>query len=197
MKKVFLCTIVCISSLMAVAQNKFSVGPAAGFGWTSMSNYPDTKFKVAGSFGLTAVYSAVENFGIGMDLKYSFEGAKFGPGTTNNSIDLNYVRIPLKAIYFFNKYGSKVRPKIYAGPSFGILSSAKYNDADIKSSVENFDIGVLLGAGLNIKMVEKTWFNLDLGYTHGLKNVVKDDPLVTTNYKNRNLQLNVGVTFGL
>ncbi|HEX8278990.1 MAG TPA: outer membrane beta-barrel protein, partial [Segetibacter sp.] len=137
-----------------------------------------------------SVYSAAEHFGIGLDVKYSFEGAK--TSTPANEWDLHYLRIPLKAIYFFNDYGNKVRPKIFAGPSFGILSSSKINDVNVKSTTESFDFGILGGVGVNIRMVKNTWFNTDLTYTHGIKEINS-----TGDYSNRNLMLNVGVNFGL
>jgi outer membrane protein W len=191
MKKVLLAMVIVSSiSLGAKAQSKFSLGPTAGFGSTTISNLNNSKFKAAAAVGLSSVYSAAEHFGIGLDVKYSFEGAK--TSTPEMEWDIHYLRIPLKAIYFFGDYGNKVRPKIFAGPSFGILSSSKVNDVDVKSSTESFDFGALGGVGLNIRMVKNTWFNTDLTYTHGIKEV---NP--TADYSNRNLMLNVGVNFGL
>ncbi len=198
MKKVSVGIIFClVCNFAAYAQSKFSFGPTAGVGSTSISNIPDSKFKLAGSAGLSLVYSAIEHFGVGMDVKYSFEGAKVESTLGKSELDLNYVRIPLKAIYFFNNNGNKVRPKIFAGPSFGFLTSAKANDVDVKSQYESFDIGLLLGAGLNYRIVNKTWFNADLSYTHGMKDITPNMVLDTDNNQNRNLQLNVGVNFGL
>ncbi len=177
--------------------SKFSIGPTAGFGWTSLSNFDDSKYKAAGSFGLSAVYSAVEHFGIGLDLKYSFEGAKKDAANNRtDEFDINYVRIPLKAIYFFNKYGDNVRPKLFAGPSFGILSSSKINDVDQKANTESFDVGLIAGGGLNFRLADRTWFSTDVSYTHAFSNAYKKD-FYSVDHKNRNVQLNVGVNFGL
>ena len=191
MKKIFLAMVITASmSMGAKAQGKFSIGPTAAFGGTTISNLDNSKFKAAAAVGLSSVYSAAEHFGIGLDVKYSFEVAK--TSTPANEWDLHYLRIPLKAIYFFNDYGNKVRPKVFAGPSFGILSSSKINDVNVKSTTESFDFGVLGGVGVNIRMVKNTWFNTDLTYTHGIKEINS-----TGDYSNRNLMLNVGVNFGL
>lgn len=186
----FICTSLCFT---AVAQSKFSLGPNAGFGHSWVSNTDKAKFKLAANAGLALVYSATEHFGIGLDAKYSYEGVKTGSGTSG-SLDLNYFRIPLKAIYFFNNYGNQFRPKIFAGPSFGFLSSGKRNDIDEKSLYNSSDFGITAGAGFNYRLVSNSWFTADLNYLHGLSDVTKND---APKNHNRNLQLNVGVNFGL
>jgi hypothetical protein len=174
------------------AQSRFSIGPAAGLGHSWVSGYKNTKFKLAANAGVSLVFSASEHFGIGLDAKYSFEGLK-GSGS-NSAVDLNYFRLPLKAIYFFNNYGNKLRPKIYAGPSFGFLSSAKAASVDIKKTVNSTDVGLTAGAGFNYRLVKNTWFNADLNYLHGFSNVIKSSAIHT---HNRNIGINVGVNFGL
>lgn len=192
MKKLVLAVIISSSFCFAVnAQSKFSIGPSAGFGHTWVSNTNNTQFKLAANAGLSLVYSATQHFGIGLDAKYSYEGVKTGSA---NALDLNYFRFPLKAIYFFNDYGNALRPKIFAGPSFGFLSSAKANGADVKNQFNSSDIGITGGVGLNYRLAQKTWFNADISYLNGLSNITKNAS--SKNY-NRNLQLNVGVNFGL
>lgn len=196
MKKLSLALVIiinlCLAGVTANAQSKFSLGPNAGFGHSWVSNYNDAKFKLATHAGLSLVYSATEHFGVGLDGKYSYEGVK-RPGS-NNSLDLNYFRFPLKAIYFFNNYGDNLRPKIYVGPSFGFLSSAKLGTANVKKSFNSFDVGVTAGVGLNYRLSKNTWFNADFNYLHGLSHVAKSSVEKT---KNRNLGLNAGVNFGL
>lgn len=201
MKK-FLLLLVISSGLFvnAKAQSKFSIGPNAGVGMSWISNDGDAKAKLAGNVGLSTVYSATEHFGLGLDLKYSFEGVK--SKTDNSSLDMNYVRIPLKAIYFFNGYGDKLRPKIAIGPSFGFLTSAKAKDGsgpsvDVKEIFNSFDLGVTAAAGLNYKLVSNTWLNLDVSYLHGISDIIKNNTSGSDASHNRNIQLNVGVNFGL
>ena len=198
MKK-FLLALVIVSSvsLATQAQSKFSIGPTVGYGASTISNLNNSKFKAAAAVGLSTVYSAAEHFGLGLDVKYSFEGAKVQNGSTETEFDLHYVRIPLKAIYFFGDYGKSVRPKIFAGPSFGFLSSSKENtnggnDIDRKSTTESFDFGLVGGVGLNYRLVKNTWLNTDVSYTHGIKEIN-----ATGDLSNRNVMLNVGVNFGL
>ena len=177
-------------SYAAVAQSKFSLGPNAGLGHSWVSNTNNAGFKLAANAGLSLVYSATEHFGIGLDAKYSFEGVK---AKGNTGLDLNYFRLPLKAIYFFNGYGNAFRPKIFAGPSLGFLSSAKSGDTDVKSAFNSSDIGITAGVGFNYRLVQNTWFNADLNYLHGLSDVTKGSEV----NHNRNIGINVGVNFGL
>ena len=194
MKKLLLAVIICSSFCFpAMAQSKFSLGPNAGFGHTWVSNSNNAKFKLAANAGVAMVYSATEHFGIGLDAKYSYEGVKTGSGAAN-ARDLNYFRFPLKAIYFFNNYGNQFRPKIFAGPSFGFLSSAKVNSVNVKSLYNSSDVGITAGAGFNYRLVKNSWFTADINYLHGLSDVTKEAAIKN---HNRNLQLNVGVNFGL
>lgn len=203
MKKVLLALVISSGfSLVAGAQSKFSLGPNAGVGGSWISKMNNSTTKLAGNVGLSLVYSAAEHFGIGVDTKYSFEGGKSKSGNNEYNLDLNYVRIPVKAIYFFNSYGNKLRPKVAVGPSFGFLTSANaslqtgnaatsYN-TNVKSSFNSFDFGVLGSVGLNYRLVKNTWLNADVSYVHGISDLQPN-----TDMHNRNLGVNVGVNFGL
>jgi hypothetical protein len=201
MKKVLLVIMISMGfSLVTSAQSKFSIGPNAGIGTSWLDNTPNRKSKLAGNAGISMVYSAAEHFGIGLDAKYSFEGGKYSIGNQTVTADLNYFRVPLKAIYFFGTYGNRVRPKVYVGPSFGFLTGGKTtievpNISSIvresKDIYKTFDLGVTAGAGLNIRMVKNTWFNADINYLHGISD------LTSAEEHNRNLGINVGVNFGL
>ncbi len=196
-KGVFIIAVVFASCSFVGAQSKFSLGPTAGVGFSSLSNVENSKSKLSGSAGLSMVYSAVEHFGIGVDVKYSFEGTTVEFNGLKSSLDLDYVRIPIKATYFFNKYGNKLRPKIFAGPSLGFLTKAKEDGVQNKTDYNSFDLGLLLGIGLNYRLVNKTWFNADFTSTSGLSDVTKNTTFNNDKNANRNFQLNVGVNFGL
>ncbi len=201
MKKHFLVIILLTGCLAATAQSKFSIGPNAGVGssWiTNSTAYANSK--LSGDAGISMVYSAAEHFGIGADVKYAFEGAKTD-ATDPVSLNLNYIRVPLKAIYFFNKYGDRLRPKVSIGPSFGFLGTAKTETdngtkTDVKSNFNSFDFGVAAAAGVNYKLVSSTWLHIDLNYLHGISDIRKNDN-VGDGVHNRNVRLNVGVNFGI
>src|SRR4051794_7591369 len=148
MKKLFLALVISIVCMLNTnAQSKFSLGPNVGVGASWLDNTPNKKTKPAINGGLSLVFSATEHFGIGLDAKYSLEGGKYSSNNQNTIADLNYLRLPLKAVYFFGKYGNRVRPKVYVGPSFGFLaggktkieSSAAKIEVESKDYYESFD----------------------------------------------------------
>lgn len=201
MKKVLMVLVIssCVS-FVAGAQSKFSLGPSAGVGSSWLDNTSNRKSKAAGNAGLSLVYSAAEHFGIGVDAKYSFEGGKYSLNNETTTANLNYVRVPLKFMYFFNNYGNRIRPKVFAGPSFGFLAGGTTKietpvltrELKSKDYYKSFDLGLTAGAGLNIRMVKNTWFNADVTYLHGLTDIRP-----TSKQHNRGIGANVGVNFGL
>lgn len=209
MKKYVLGLVLSIMSLAAVAQSN-SLGINAGFGHSWIKNYSDAQFNPHGNFGASFVHSTKSSFGFGADLKFSLEGAQeeYVSGGTKyeHTTDLNYVRVPLKAIWFFGKYGQKVRPKIHLGPSLGFLVGANdkivnttngniVSDRKSDDDYHNFDIGVLAGIGFNYRLVKNTWFTTDLNYYTGFKDISQNPG--TAKHINNNLALNIGVNWGI
>ena len=200
------------SVISKLSAQTLSIGPTGSFGHSWISNVDgDTKFNPYWNAGLSFIYSTKTSFGIGADVKYSAEGNKrdfqtIGPADglidVTGTINANYIRVPLKLIYFGGKYGNTVRPKVYVGPSFGFLTSANqiYHELngktkqDIKRFMKSFDFGVSAGAGLNFKLASKTWLNTDLAFYQGLSNITKNEGRTQ---HNANLGVNVGLLFGL
>ncbi len=180
---------------------EFSLGPVVGVNYASITNAPnDARGLVGLNAGLALVYSTEEHWGIGLDLKYSGEGMVVEQRGITAKTQLNYVRVPLKFIYFFNKFGDDFRPKIYVGPSFGLLAGGKTerfteigtfktNSTDL---YEKFDVGALFGTGFNYRIAPGAWLNVDVAYAHGLSDVSK-----TGKAYNRNLLASIGVAWGL
>lgn len=196
--KHFVLTLSAMFSLAFVhAQLNLSVGPNAGFGhaWTSGSG--DNRYHPAGNFGVAVVYSHNNHVGLGLDLKYSIEGGKKEFANVDVTTRLNYLRIPIKGIYFFRDYGASFRPKISLGPSFGFLVGGKKEvgsvETDAKDLYNSFDFGLLGSAGFHYNLVTNTWLHFDVSYYHGLSDVSET---AETN-KNRNIGVNVGVAFGI
>jgi hypothetical protein len=137
---------------------------------------------------------------VGLDLKYSGEGMKTKLRGETATTRLNYVRIPIKLIYFFNNFGNDFRPKIYVGPSLGILAGGETKlflpsgtaKVDSKDLYEDVDLGLLFGTGFNYRIASGTWLNVDLAYGHGFTDIAK-----TGDAYNRNFSLNVGLAWGL
>lgn len=205
MKKILIAASVFFLTTQAKAQNlSFGLTGGLGHSWTNAeTGTADKRFHTAYNLGGKMVYSFVTNWGISGDLKFSSEGQTVGNNADNKSVvRANYLRIPIQGIYFFGKFGDRVRPKISIGPSFGILVGGKSrlitNGDEVfqkktSDDIKSFDFGFTVAGGGNVRIAPATWLNLDLSYYHGLADIAKS----TANVKNRNLGINIGVTFPL
>ena len=194
----------------ATAQN-LSLGKTAAFNHTWLTNTGGDKYFNPGfNAGAQLVYSFNPNWGIGADVTFSMEGVRskttMGDGQHIYDATLNYIRVPLKGIYFFGKLGDRLRPKVFAGPSVGFLvggstkNFTENNSGDrflvdkVKSKevYRNVDLGVLVGAGLNYRIMKATWLTADVNYTNGLVDLSRS---AGTWSASRGLAVSMGVTF--
>jgi len=218
MKKFVLAVLCGIAALNLSAQD-WSFGPKAGINISNFTNADDSKSLTGLNAGGFIVYSIVENFGVSAEVLYSGEGAKYTYTTTEDNatvktedkLRLNYVRIPLLWNIFFGHLGDNIRPKIFLGPSFGLLtgvensmtitttdngytttSETKNHD---KSGIASFDLSAIFGAGLNFKLGEKMWLNFDARYSIGATDIneVKQDKAI----ENNGFSGSLGLAFGL
>lgn len=197
MKQLMLTAAAIVSFAVTHAQLNLSAGPNAGFGHTWTSGNGDNKYQPAGNFGVAVVYSHNNHVGLGLDLKYSIEGGKKEFANVDVTTRLNYLRIPVKGIYFFRDYGASFRPKISLGPSFGFLVGGKQEvgsvETDAKDLYNSFDVGLLGSAGFHYNLVTNTWLHFDVSYYHGFSDISD----ASEKNKNRNIGVNVGVAFGI
>lgn len=202
----------------------FTFGPRAGLNISNFSGADDSETKAGLLAGGFLVYSFQEHFGVSVDALYSVEGAQFTERITANNttikIDndyaLNYLRLPVQANVFFGEFGNRLRPKITLGPSVGFLLSAKNNfksvttdgnggsvtledKDDVKSDFKGIDFGAIVGAGLNYRLTDAVWWNLDLRYYLGATNIDDDNNNSGNNndLKNNSFSVSLGIGFGL
>lgn len=181
-----------------------SLGPIGGFGhsWTSNMN---NRFKPSAHLGIAMTYSRFEHWGWGTELTASHEGYSTAIGNQTFTYDPTYLRMTPKAYYFFGNHGDNIRPKIYLGPSVAYkVAEDRYvggpNNSDIRYTdrgsymINDWDLGVDVGAGVNIKVAPYTWLNLDADYYHGLLDVTRMNGI---NNMNRSLRANAGVMIGI
>jgi hypothetical protein len=221
MKKKIILAALLVSNFAAVKSQTLTIGPRVGINISSLSNREDMKAKVGLSAGGFAMYSFVENFGVGIDALYSREGAQYvyeikdGDDLTRYKYhdDLNYLRFNIPVTYFFRKKEDSFRPKIFAGPSLAFLLSAK-NKSELISSTGNSnvtirnstmtvtdqykrtDFGALIGAGFNVKLAEAIWFDFDAAYHIGAVDIPKNTLPGADPIHNQGFSLLAGVGFG-
>jgi outer membrane protein W len=199
------------AAIVTKAQN-VTIGPSVGINHSWLSEFENKQFKPGLNAGVFVIYSIDPHWALGADVRYSMEGVK--TKNENNQLvntykaNLNYIRIPVKGIYFFGQKGNDFRPKLYAGPSLGFLvggeaslesksSTATQTLYKIKSkeNYNSFDFGVVVGTGFNYRIHKKgIWLNFDLNYTHGFLDLSKNTDI---NNANRNLMASVGIGFPL
>lgn len=212
MKKILLSGILLLS-VLAVNAQRTSIGVTAGAGTAWMSDTKnDVVFNPAFNAGATLVYSTEKHWGFGVDVKYSREGVKYTyPGlgvfygqTMTSKVGSDYIRVPLRVIYFFNSYDKTFRPNISVGPSFGFLTGGEIRNYDgydnlrgkslVKDSFDAFDLGVQATLGASFMLSDGVWLSADLAYYHGL---LQQNQNGSSNMMNRNLGINLGLRFGI
>lgn len=202
-----LCSLTSVFAKSGSMASHISVGPVVslGHGWiTDAPNHTDFKLSPAAGIGL--VYSRNIHWGVGTQLLVSHEGFKEElPAGNGNNYDVTYnpvyPRLPVQVIYFFGNYGNRVRPKIYAGPSFALKVDEKhfYNNDESERAMnandifKRADVGLSAGVGANIRLSRLTWLNLDAGYYNGIIDAANG----YRSNMNRNIRLNVGLMWGL
>lgn len=190
---VFICT-VCIMPF-ASAQ-KVSFGPMVGANFATISDVPNAEVNTGLAAGVFLNYSIDENFGLGIKGLFS----QLGTMVENSSAEtnLNYIQLPLSAIYYFGKRGDTFRPKVFLGPYLGVLLTANDQNGneilglDGKNAFNTADFGGQIGVGFNYSMKERGWINFDAGYSTSLANITDHN---TLNYKNNAFFVSLGYSF--
>ncbi len=102
-------------------------------------------------------YNISEVFGIQPELLYSMRGATEDDEEGEIESTLDYIEIPLLLMVNIPTEG-KIKPMLYAGPTFSFLMSAEVESIDVKDYVKSTDIGILAGAGIGYKMTSGLLF---------------------------------------
>jgi outer membrane protein W len=203
MKKILIMTALLLINSAVFSQDApakpiktLSLGPSVGFGHTGIRNTVGTDiFKPSWSAGLIFNYSSRKHVGFSADVLWSMEGARIETGGMEADLTLQYIRVPLKVVYYFGEFEDNFRPKVTLGPSMGFLLFA---DSDVENleNVEQtnlynvFDIGLNASLGFNWKLATNIWLNTDFNYYTGFTTI-------RFNQYNSNFGVKLGVAFGL
>jgi outer membrane protein W len=167
-KKIIILSSILVACISPVMSQTLSIGPVVGVNVSKFTPNQYSKNLAGLSVGALANYSVNEKVGLSAKVLFSQLGSKF---TNSGAINrLNYLQMPISLVYYFGIPGDKFRPKIYAGPYFGTLLSAKNENKNRIVDTQNndvykkLDLGGQLGLGFNYSLKDRTWLNLDLGY---------------------------------
>jgi hypothetical protein len=183
------------------------IGPNVGVGNTWVSNLlPVRKMKAGGNIGLSFLYARDANFGYSADLAIAAEGHKRDSVNeekhyvVTQSVTPLYLRLPLRVYYMFME-GHLFRPMIFAGPSFAYKLGEYSEENKVTGSIfmrnvsndfRMFDVGVHAGAGMSVRMADKSRVNLTFCYYQGLTDAVATNERFN---RNENLSVNLSLLF--
>lgn len=119
-----------------------------------------------------------EKFSIQPELLFNMVGSK----VEDSEFKMSYISIPVMF-----KYSPAPIFNIQAGPQFGFLMGAKLDDEDFKDNFKGLDLGVGIGAGVDLPM----GLNFTLRYVLGLSDI-GDGELSEVTVKNNVLQASIG-----
>ncbi|MBP0904070.1 porin family protein [Mariniflexile gromovii] len=216
LKKTIILTTIILSAMSIQAQIKYGVQTRGILNKSSFKTEgdesPEKEWKLGYGIGVFAEIPLKNNFylrpslnyqqkGTKMDLDLSIEGAS---GTQKAEIKLEYIEMPILFVFNLNKW------YIGAGPSLGYGISGK---AEISQAIEGntetlyykpfkkvedgglgfnqFDLS--LNAIIGLHIFDKGM--IQLGYLHGLSNVVNTDEFKDDTFKNRSVILTLGYCF--
>ena len=111
---------------------------------------------------------------------YSVKGDSESSGGYTASTRMAYIDVPVVAKIGF-RHDSPARPSLFLGPSLAINLSANSKlegegnefDVDIKDDVRTFDLGLVVGGGVDFAVGKRT-VGVELRYSKGLSNIAGD-----------------------
>ncbi len=173
MKKILF--FICLLGAVVTAQAQLKFGAKVGLNISNVTgDIEDTKSKVGPLFGVFAFYSVSDKLAIQPELLYSMQGCKVdaytgdGYETEEVKLHLDYLLVPIM-VKFYPITGLSLQ----AGPQFGFLTRAKFDDEDLKDDVKKFDFALNLGAGYELE----NGLGIDLRYGFGLTDANKEDEM--------------------
>jgi len=186
----------------ATASN-FSIGVKGGTQFSSFSRFAPVNARIGWNAGLTMTYSAWEHWGLGGDVLYTRTGGYYSAdrptGDTRHTVRTDYVRFVPKVTYFFMDLDDAIRPKLFVGPNFGVLTMArdKNRNWNLYDEYRPVEFGVTVGTGFNWRMARAIWLNVDVEYLVGISRINSIRTYDPYHLRTNSLSASVGVAFGI
>lgn len=214
MKKLVLLPLLALTlafAQQAQAQYTVAIGPRVGMGgsWLSGKDAPNNQdLKVMPSVGGFLTYSSENIFGFTVEANYTQMGWRRSQDNIDAIQRLHYFSLPVLARFFFGADGAQIRPNLFIGPSFNFLVKGAAivddNNSDQKTTTntddfKTFDLGAHIGGGLNIRVNDNQWLDLNVRYMQGLTNIndSKSPALRDNKYMNSGVMVSVGYGWGI
>jgi len=201
--------LICISYISR-AQSGWSIGDKVliGHSWAVGNRLENFKyaFHPTVQFGRTATYHFNEKVGVGLGTFFSIEGGSFkvddNTPAKKATQRMNYIRIPLGAVFTLGNSENRVRPRLGIGGSVGFLVGGKtflLSDEDAFAGAKTtkimstkIDAGATALLGMSVRVTDGFFINHDINYYHGLVENKYEEGL--TPFTHRSLGLSMGFT---
>ncbi len=183
MKKLIAASLL-LFTVASVQAQKISLIPKAGINISTQAieGFSGEKSKVGFQGGLGVNIQTAGNFSIQPEINYIEKGTKIKMGGNSNTLDLNYLELPVLAKYAFGPV------YVNAGPSIGLLLDKKNTVVNAYGrELNKIDFGVQMGAGLALPL-GKGKAIIDGRYALGLNNLTKNGNEI----KNRGIIASLG-----
>lgn len=186
-RRTLLVASVCLLVSATAGAEGVSFGIKGGFAVSGITETPEEweegkSLRPGLVLGVMMPYSWDNGFSLQAELLYAEKGAGVkvyeGYFDIDVTLNVNYIEIPLLAMYSFRKDHS-FRPNIFAGPFFAYALSSELKAAigifsagiDFSSLTHVTEWGVILGGGFGVE-TKSGVFTFDARYTRGLTNVL-------------------------
>jgi len=159
----------------------------------------DLSMRMGFGGGVFVNYAFTELFAVQVEALYMMKGATYEfEGKSYDIAKFDYIELPLLLKVTIPTEG-KIKPAIFAGPTFGFLMSAKalgdeMVEEDVKDQMNSMDIGILGGAEIGYQL-EKGMIFLGASYEVGLQNLAKEEVPADEEMKNTNIGITLGYGF--
>lgn len=178
------------------AQNR--IGFTGGLNLANISVDPDQGLDLSSrtgfGFGGVLDLGLSENVALHVEPMFLQKGSNVNvQGLGEIKLKASYIEVPV--LFKIALGTSTTRPYVMAGPSIGILLSAKADDTDIKDTTKSTDFGLAFGAGVSFPAGNNSVF-VEGRYALGLSDI-NDDATDDTKIKTKGIQFMAGVTFPL
>ncbi|WP_197088600.1 porin family protein [Rufibacter radiotolerans] len=167
-----------VTSTRTIAKDQYNFkneGAGVGFGLGVIADY---------FFGTNYAFSTGLLYNVkGGEVSYSYKGPNdLDKKPYSDDINLQYIEIPVALKLFTNEVATDTRVYFLAGGSLNTLLAAKVNDKKVDNDsgdkftkrFNTFEIGALLGAGVEWQLGESTKVFGGLSYQRGLTDVDDD-----------------------
>jgi hypothetical protein len=208
MKNLFLLSLTFLLTLFIPPLNaQMQIGPKAGLNIANLVGDDVEEFhlgedsKTGFTGGIFFMYQFSNLFAIQPEVYYTMKGSTREIDNVQLTFSVDYIEVPVLLKLIIPVEGSNIRPSIFAGPSVGFNTTAKFKiEADGESEeedvedVKSTEFGLVFGGGVGF-MIGKNELGFDIRYILGLTTL--DDSDFDGDIKNTVINFNIYFGFSL